>query len=217
MSSKQETEDWRAEAAHLVEATIAARGVTHEAVLGAVAAVPRHRFVPEGLRPEAYTDDPLPIGEHQTISQPYVVAVMAEAAGVRPGSRVLDVGTGSGYQAAVLAELGATVFSVERSPTLARTARAALEATVADCAHRVHLRVGDGKEGWEEHAPFDAILVAAAAERVPEPLIDQLGVGGRLVIPVGSEDYQELVVLEHMHWGEIRRRSLMRVLFVPLI
>lgn len=206
-------EQWRTACASMVERTVAARGVRDESVLEAMRAVPRHRFVPAAYRAEAYLDQPLPLAEGQSISQPYIVAAMAELAQVERGSRVLDVGTGSGYQAAVLAAMGAEVYSVERVPELAEEARAAL----AEIGATASMRVGDGKLGWPEAAPFDAVLVAAATERVPEPLIDQLGVGGRLVIPVGAGDSQELVVLERMRWGEIRRRAVMRVLFVPLV
>lgn len=205
---------WRAACADMVRDTVRARGMLDEAVLAAMLEVPRHRFVPARHRAVAYLDRPLPLDEGQSISQPYIVAAMAELARVGPGTRVLDVGTGSGYQAAVLHQLGATVYSVEIVVALAERAREVL----AETGHgAVSLRVGDGKAGWPEAAPFDAILVAAATRHVPEALIDQLAVGGRLVIPIGDADTQELVVLERMQWGEITRRAVMRVLFVPLV
>lgn len=197
----------------LVRDTIERRGVQDPEVLRALRAVPRHRFVPDDLQHEAYRDWPLPIGQGQTISQPYVVALMAELARVGPGSRVLDVGTGSGYQAAVLAEIGADVWSIERLPELCARAGERL----AELGYRVRLRTGDGKLGWPEEAPFDAILVAAAAVEVPPALLEQLAPGGRLVIPVGDADRQELLLLERTEWGGVRRRSVTEVLFVPLV
>ena len=178
--------------------------------------VPRHRFVPAELADEAYDDCPLPIGHEQTISQPYVVALMAMVGGVAAGKRVLDVGTGSGYQAAVLAEIGAEVWTIERIAALAHRA----EATLADLglSDRVHLRIGDGKDGWPEAAPFDAILVAAATPHIPDALLAQLDpVHGRLVVPVGDAAHQELVVIEPTPWGDLKRRRITRVLFVPLV
>lgn len=204
--------DEASERAHLVEESIRGRGLTDPEILRAMGAVPRHRFVPAEEQAKAYDDAPLPIGHGQTISQPFVVAWMAELAGVRAGSRVLDVGTGSGYQAAVLAELGAEVFSIERIPELAARA----ERTLAACSYRVHLRCADGKVGWPEEAPFDAILVAAASEQVPIALLDQLTPGGRLVLPIGDE-HQELIVLERTPWGTIRRSTHGAVAFVPLV
>jgi protein-L-isoaspartate(D-aspartate) O-methyltransferase len=198
----------------LVATSIAARGVGDPDVLRAMRTVPRERFVPDGERSLAYKDCPLPIGFGQTISQPYVVAWMAELGRVRPGSRVLDVGTGSGYQAAVLAEIGADVWSIERVPELLASARAALDATGY---HRVHLREGDGRDGWPEAAPFDAILVAAATLFAPPALMDQIGPRGRLVLPLGPPEQQELVVLERRPWGALRRSSHGAVAFVPLV
>jgi protein-L-isoaspartate(D-aspartate) O-methyltransferase len=197
----------------LVERTIAARGVADPRVLSAMRTVPRERFVRADEIGQAYEDHPLPIGFGQTISQPYVVAWMAELAHVGPGRRVLDVGTGSGYQAAVLAELGADVWSIERVPELYERAGR----TLAETGYgRVHLRCGDGKHGWPEHGPYDAILVAAATDQVPQDLLDQLAPGGRLVIPVGGA-HQELVVLERTEWGAIRRTTHGAVAFVPLV
>lgn len=195
----------------MVEEQIRARGIRDEAVLEAMRRVPRHRFVPEDLAESAYRDHPLPIGHGQTISQPYVVAFMSEAAEVRPGDRVLEVGTGSGYQAAVLAEMGAEVFTIEILPPLAERARRALE----QCGYRnVHVRVGDGFRGWPEKAPFDAIVVTAAPKEIPPPLLEQLAVGGRLVIPVG-ERKQHIVRVRRTPEG-LERERLLPVRFVPM-
>jgi asparagine synthase (glutamine-hydrolysing) len=200
---------YQTERERMVEQTVQSRGV-----LRAMRAVERHRFVPPEQLARAYDDAPLPIGFQATISQPYVVAWMVELAGVRAGHRVLDVGTGSGYQAAVLAALGAEVYTIERVPELVVRA----ERTLAEVgAGDVHCRLGDGRLGWPEHAPFDAILVAAAAEHVPRVLLEQLAPGGRLVLPIGSDHHQELLVLEKTPWGAIRRTSHGAVAFVPLI
>jgi protein-L-isoaspartate(D-aspartate) O-methyltransferase len=194
----------------MVTEQIEARGVRDPRVLEAMRKVPRHEFVPREQRPYAYADHPLPIGHQQTISQPYIVAAMTELAQVRPGARVLEIGTGSGYQAAVLAELGAEVYSIEIVEPLARSAAATLERL----GYRVQVRAGDGYQGWPEHAPFEAIVVTAAPPRIPEPLKQQLAEGGRLVIPVG-DFYQELVVLTR-RGGELERRSVFPVRFVPM-
>jgi protein-L-isoaspartate(D-aspartate) O-methyltransferase len=200
-----------AERERMVRRQIAARGVEDERVLAAMRRVPRHELVPRAVRSQAYEDYPLPIGEGQTISQPYIVAIMTEHLGLRGGERVLEVGTGSGYQAAVLAELGAEVYTIEIVPSLARRA-------AADLARlgyrRVHVREGDGYRGWPERAPFDAIIVTAAPDRVPQPLVDQLKPGGRLILPVGS-GYQELVLITKSKGG-IETRRLLPVRFVPM-
>jgi len=196
----------------MTETQIRARGVRDPAVLAAMAKVPRHLFVPEGLRRRAYADEPLPIGEGQTISQPYIVAYMTEALALRGGEEVLEVGTGSGYQTAVLAEIAGTVFTVEIVEKLALRARAALDALGYS---NVRYRVGDGSAGWAEEAPFDAIMVTAAAARMPEKLEDQLAVGGRMIVPVGT-DSQELVLVRRGKTG-IKRDSLLAVRFVPLV
>jgi protein-L-isoaspartate(D-aspartate) O-methyltransferase len=173
----------------MVESQIRARGVRDRRVLEAIRKVPRHLFVEEALRDRAYLDKALPIGEKQTISQPYIVAAMSEAIELGGRERVLEIGTGSGYQTAVLAELAETVFSVERIQGFVQTARARLESLGY---FNVLIKVGDGTIGWSEHAPFDAMVVTAAAPRVPRPLLDQLKVGGRLVLPLGSEEAQTL-------------------------
>ncbi|HSM93646.1 MAG TPA: protein-L-isoaspartate(D-aspartate) O-methyltransferase [Anaeromyxobacteraceae bacterium] len=199
--------------AHMVATQIAARDVSDPRVLEAMRKVERHRFVPASLREEAYGDHPLPIGHDQTISQPYVVALMTELARVRPGARVLEVGTGSGYQAAILAVLAKEVYTIEIVEPLAREAGERLRALGYA---NVTVRAGDGYRGWPEHAPFDAILVTAAPREIPQPLLDQLAVGGRLVAPVGDEGGdQELVVVERTPAG-LRRWSVAPVRFVPM-
>ena len=187
--------------------------ITDERVLAAMRAVPRHAFVPASMRAHAHEDRPLPIGHGATISQPTIVAMMSQLARISPGDRVLELGTGSGYQAAILDALGAEVFSVERVPELHTRAAATLAAT----GHGgVKLRLGDGWEGWPEHAPYDAILCTAAPPTVPEALPAQLVPGGRLVIPVGTEE-QELVVLDKAADGTLTRHPGIAVRFVPLV
>jgi protein-L-isoaspartate(D-aspartate) O-methyltransferase len=195
----------------MVVEQIQARNVADPRVLAAMLAVPRHRFVPERLRREAYDDNPLPIGEGQTISQPYIVALMSELLQLTGGERVLEVGNGSGYQAAVLAELAKEVYSVEILEPLARRALA----TLRELGYPgVVVRAGDGYLGWPEAAPFDAIIVTAAPDHIPQPLVDQLKVGGRLVIPVGGF-YQELLQCVKTPQG-LPCKSVIPVRFVPL-
>ena len=196
----------------MVESQIRARGVRDKQVLAAMAKVPRHLFVPEDLRRHAYADEPLPIGQGQTISQPYIVAYMTEALGLKGGEKVLEVGTGSGYQTAVLAEIAGSVWTVEIVEALARRARAILDGLGYA---NVHFRVGDGSAGWSEEAPFDAVMVTAAAARIPGTLEDQLAVGGRMVVPVGT-DAQELQLVRRGKTG-FQRQSLLAVRFVPLV
>ena len=202
------------ERARMVHEQIAARGIEDQAVLGAMLAVPRHLFVPEAHRDRAYGDHPLPIGHGQTISQPYIVAFMTELLGLEPGDRVLEVGTGSGYQAAVASMLADSVFSVEIVPKLAASAATRLDRL----GYRdVRVRSADGYFGWEEHAPYDAILVTAAAGHVPPPLVQQLVPGGRMAIPVGGPfQVQNLVLVEKAADGTVTTRSLLPVQFVPL-
>jgi protein-L-isoaspartate(D-aspartate) O-methyltransferase len=180
----------------------------------AMRTVPRHRFVPSGMEREAYANRPLPIGLGQTISQPFIVALMTELAGVSPSARVLEVGTGSGYQAAVLAECVAKVYSIEIVAPLGERARTLL----ADLGYRnVEVRIGDGYKGWPEAAPFDAIVVTAAPDHVPQPLVDQLAPKGRMVIPVGAQGgIQELLVIEKDAGGRVATRRTIPVRFVPL-
>lgn len=208
------TEDRTAEREAMVARQIAARGIDDARVLAALRAVPRHRFVPDDVAREAYEDRPLPIGHGQTISQPYVVAFMTLAADVAPLERVLEVGTGSGYQAAVLAELGCEVWTIEIVEPLGRRAERDLRAAGYGS---VRVRVGDGYRGWPEAAPFDAIVVTAAPDHVPEPLLEQLAVGGRLVIPVGPQDARGQEILRITRTTEgLERESLLPVRFVPM-
>ncbi len=195
----------------MVATQIEPRGIGDPAVLGALSRVPRERFVPPELAEHAYTDRPLPIGHGQTISQPYIVALMTEAARPRSGMKVLEIGTGCGYQAAVLAEIVDEVFTIEIVAELGETARRNLGETGYS---NVRQRIGDGFAGWSEEAPFDAILVTAAPPEIPPPLLAQLAVGGRLVIPVGG-DRQELVVVTRTAEG-FSRRELIPVRFVPM-
>jgi protein-L-isoaspartate(D-aspartate) O-methyltransferase len=198
----------------MVHSQIEDRGITNAAVLTALRKVPRHEFVPASQQARAYEDHPLPIGLGQTISQPYIVALMSELAQVKRGDRVLEVGTGSGYQAAVLAELGAEVHTIEILEPLARSAAERLRRLGYD---KVVAKAGDGYLGWKEHAPFDTILVTAAVEPVPPPLTEQLKPGGRLVIPVGQPgEVQNLMVLEKDAAGKIHSRDIAPVVFVPL-
>jgi protein-L-isoaspartate(D-aspartate) O-methyltransferase len=196
----------------MVARQLRARGIEDEQVLRALGKVPREVFVPKAER-RAYADAALPIGHGQTISQPYMVAVIAEALAVRPGQHILDVGTGSGYQAAVLAQLGAEVVTIERIPELAEQARANLAAAGYD---RVEVVVGDGTLGWPERAPYDGIAVAAAAPAVPETLYEQLRPGGRLVIPVGGPKAQRLEVIVRSPEGQAVIHSV-PCRFVPLV
>jgi len=204
--------DFAAERRMMVETQIRARGVRDPLVLAAMAKVPRHLFVPESLRGRAYADEPLPIGDGQTISQPYIVAYMTEALRLQGGEKVLEIGTGSGYQTAVLAEIAGEVWTIELVETLARRARAALDGL--GCAN-IRYRVGDGSGGWPEEAPFDAVMVTAAAPEMPAALERQLGPGGRMIVPVGT-DLQELILVRRTRKG-IERATLLAVRFVPLV
>jgi protein-L-isoaspartate(D-aspartate) O-methyltransferase len=205
-----EIPDWRARSEAMVREQIESRGVRDPRVLAALREVPRHRFVPREWRARAYQDGPLPIGKGQTISQPYIVAVMTELLRPEPGDRVLEIGTGSGYQAAVLARLVPQVYSIEIVPELAERARATLKELGVE---NVEVVTGDGYRGLPDRAPFDGILLTAAPREVPEPLLEQLAIGGRLVAPVGTTD-QELRVLERTPDG-IRTERLFPVRFVP--
>jgi protein-L-isoaspartate(D-aspartate) O-methyltransferase len=195
----------------MVSRQIVGRGVKDPLVLEAMKKVKRHEFVLPGLEREAYEDGPLPIGEGQTISQPYIVALMTELAKVNPNSLVLEIGTGSGYQAAVLGEIAKEVYTIEIVEKLGNQARERLSALGYK---NVHVKIGDGYQGWPEVAPFDAILVTAAPDHIPEPLLDQLKPKGRLVIPVG-EMYQELEVVQKQG-TEIKREKVIPVRFVPM-
>jgi protein-L-isoaspartate(D-aspartate) O-methyltransferase len=199
----------------MVEKQIAWRGVTSEVVLAAMRNVPRERFVPKGLRAFAYDDSPLLIGAGQTISQPFIVAYMVEALVLQGGEKVLEIGTGSGYAAAVLAEIAAEVYTIERIKELAERASAVLEELGYD---NVHVRHGDGTVGWPAQAPFDAIVASAGGPEVPETLKHELKIGGRLVIPIGqSRSYQELVRVTRVAEEDFESEDLTPVRFVPLV
>jgi protein-L-isoaspartate(D-aspartate) O-methyltransferase len=198
----------------MVRDTIEARGITDPDVLAALRSVPRHRFVPDDYAAQAYADHPLPIGHGQTISQPYIVAWMTELLALQPGERVLEIGTGSGYQAAVLAELpGVEVYSLEIVPELAARAAETLTALGYD---EIHLRQGDGYFGWPEAAPFDAVLVTAAPDHLPQPLAQQLSPAGRLVIPIGPPGGYQSLWRFAVEEGELVAENLGGVRFVPL-
>lgn len=198
----------------MVEEQLVPRGIRDQRVLGAMRRVPRHEFVPEAQAPYAYEDHPLPIGDGQTISQPYIVALMLEAARIGPEDSVLDIGTGSGYAAAVAAALAHRVVSVERHPGLAVTAAATLEAL----GFRVDVETADGTLGWPAGAPYDAILVAATGPSVPPALVEQLATGGRIVMPVGRPGgMQHLAAFELLPDRTLRETNLGAVTFVPLV
>ncbi len=207
------TDRFTREREEMVEFQVRARGVRDERVLAAMRKIPRHLFVPKGFERAAYEDRPLPIGEGQTISQPYIVAVMTEQLELQPQDRVLEVGTGSGYQAALLAELAGSVISIERLASLADRAR---ENLARAGVTGVQVVVGDGTEGYPPEAPYDAIIVTAASPGVPQPLIDQLAEGGRLIAPVGPRECQDLIKLVKRE-GRVESIPLGGVCFVPLI
>jgi protein-L-isoaspartate(D-aspartate) O-methyltransferase len=196
----------------MVEEQLAERGIKSKNVLDAMRKVERHQFVPQDLWPHAYDDAPQPIGEGQTISQPYVVAFMTEALQLSPEARVLEVGTGSGYQSAILAEVCKEVYTIEIIPSLATRAGALLRSLGYE---HVFVRTGDGYQGWPEAAPFDAIIVTCSPTHIPRPLQDQLKEGGKMIIPVGTYLGQQLIMLRKKN-GKVRRESKMDVLFVPM-
>jgi protein-L-isoaspartate(D-aspartate) O-methyltransferase len=202
---------FQAERTEMVEQQIASRGVSDEVVLRAMRKVPRHEFVPQEMVSLAYSDQPLPIGSDQTISQPYIVAFMVDALDLEPSERVLEIGTGSGYHAAVIAEIAREVYTIEIISSLAERASKTLSRLGYD---NVHVRAGDGYEGWPEAAPFDAIVVTAAPDHVPQPLVDQLRVGGRMIIPVGDA-FQELRLIRKTPEG-VREEATIPVRFVPM-
>jgi protein-L-isoaspartate(D-aspartate) O-methyltransferase len=204
--------DWQAARLRMIETQIRARGIVSPEVLEAMARVPRHLFVPPEVRPFAYDDRPLPIGQDQTISQPYIVAYMTEALQTAPGHTVLEIGTGSGYQAAVLAELVREVYTVEIIPELAVRARR----TLAEAGYRnVHVRTGNGYLGWPERAPFQRIIVTAAPPQIPPALVEQLAVGGIMVLPVGTA-FQQMTIVTKTAQGVTQQRTI-PVRFVPMV
>jgi len=212
---REQTRDYQALRELMVQDQLVSRGITDPRVLQAMGRVPRELFVPEHLRVEAYDDHPLPIGRGQTISQPYIVALMAEALQLKGRERVLDIGTGSGYAAAVLASMALEVFSMEKIPEVASQAEKNLQQAGFS---QVRVKTGDGSQGWPEAAPFDGICVAAGAPAVPDSLKEQLSVGGRLVIPVGLEQgLQRLLLITRRSDQEFDRREIGDVRFVPLL
>jgi protein-L-isoaspartate(D-aspartate) O-methyltransferase len=208
-----EKKEYAAQQLEMIEKQLRRRGISDSAVLGAMTAVPRHEFVAEELRSRAYEDVPLPIGGGQTISQPYIVAAMTAALHLQPSDRVLEIGTGCGFQAAVLSLLAKEVFTIERRPELASAA----SATLARLGYaNAHAHCGDGTLGLPDFAPFDAILVAAAAPSVPKPLLLQLAEGGRMILPVGDTEHQELQLIEK-HGDTFPTKMLEGCRFVPLV
>lgn len=207
---------YKKQRARMVETQIRSRAISDPGVLKIMETIPRHLFVDEGLIDQAYSDNPLPIGERQTISQPYIVALMSQALGLTGRERVLEIGTGSGYQTAVLANLADRVFSIERVAALATRARRILDRL--NC-YNVAIRVGDGSYGWKEEAPFDAVITTAAAPRVPQYLIEQLAPGGRMVVPIGSRDVQTLYKFTRStdNPDELKKEDLGGCRFVSLI
>ena len=205
--------DFAAQRQRMVEQQLKPRGIKDERVLAAMAKVPREEFIPVDARTDAYEDGPLPIGYDQTISQPYIVAFMTEQLRPKPSDRVLEIGSGSGYQAAILAELVADVYTIDIVEPLAKTAEATLQRLGYN---NVHIKVGDGYKGWPEEAPFDAIIVTCAPEKVPQPLVDQLKDGGRMVIPVGERFAQQLYLLEKKN-GQLKESITLPVRFVPML
>ena len=207
------TDPWQVARDRMVETQIAARGITDARVLSAMRKVPRHLFVPEALRAAAYGDHPLPIGHGQTISQPYIVAMMTSLLQIHPDDRVLEIGTGSGYQAAILGTLAKEVISLERIPEVAQLAQKNL---AVSGTRAIRIIIGDGTWGFPERAPYNGVLITAATPSIPPPLIDQLAEGGRLVAPVGSRDLQELIRLTRKE-KDLLRESFGGVVFVPLL
>ena len=204
--------EFAADRERMVKFQVAMRGVTNERVLTAMRKVPREQFVPEEMRARSYTDRPLPIGYDQTISQPYIVAFMTEKLELKRTDRVLEIGTGSGYQAAILGELAAEVYTIEIIEPLGKGA----EETLKRLGYKnVHVKIGDGYKGWPEHAPYDAVIVTCAPNHVPRPLAEQVKDGGRIIIPVGAAGAQELYLLEKKD-GKLRQRAVLPVRFVPM-
>ncbi|MFW6289772.1 MAG: protein-L-isoaspartate(D-aspartate) O-methyltransferase [Mariniphaga sp.] len=197
----------------MVRTQIKDRGITDERILEAFRNVERHKFVPDPYIPYAYNDSPLPIAEGQTISQPYIVAYMTDALELKKNDKVLEIGTGSGYQAAILAEICDSVFTIEIFESLGQNARSLFNRLGYD---NIMTKIGDGYKGWPQYAPFDAIIVTASPERIPEPLKEQLAEGGRMIIPVGDENIQHLVLLRKRK-GKIREEQILPVRFVPMI
>lgn len=204
--------DYALQRSQMVKTQIQPRGITHSGTLNAMLNVPRHEFVPEEQKVFAYSDSPLPIGNGQTISQPYIVAFMTQALKLKPSHNVLEIGTGSGYQAAVLSQIVDSVYTIEIVEDLAMSAKRKLKQLGYD---NIIVRHGDGYHGWPEKAPFDAIMVTAGAEAIPQPLLDQLKVGGRMIIPVGPHNAVRQLVLVTKKKDKIIKKNVMPVRFVP--
>jgi protein-L-isoaspartate(D-aspartate) O-methyltransferase len=207
------TSEFAAERQKMVQEQLKPRGIHDDRVLAALAKVPREAFVPENMRTQSYADSALPIGQDQTISQPFIVAYMTEQLRLQPTDRVLEIGTGSGYQAAVLAELAKEVYTIEIVEPLAKEASARLARLDYNNAH---VKIGDGYQGWPEVAPFDAIIVTCAPDKVPQPLAQQLKEGGRMIIPVGSGMMDQQLYLLEKKDGELAQRAILPVRFVPM-
>ena len=212
--SAEKPENFNLARQRMVEQQIAARGVRDTRVLDAMLKVPRHRFVPESYISMAYADFPLAIGEGQTISQPYIVAFMTESLNLKQEDRVLEIGTGSGYQAAILAEIVKEVYTMEIIPVLGKRARALLKEMEYE---NIFIRIGDGYKGWPEKAPFDAVIVTCAPEEIPKALIDQLKEGGRMIIPVGGAGAVQELVRGVKVKGKFKRQDVLPVRFVPMV
>ena len=214
LACAQKHENFTLQRQRMVEQQIKSRGVTDRQVLDAMVKVPRHWFVPESYRSGSYDDNPLPIGEGQTISQPYIVAFMTEALHVTKSDRILEIGTGSGYQAAVLAELAAEVYTIELIPKLGERAKQLLN----DLNYKnIHVKIGDGYKGWPEEAPFDAVIVTAAPEEIPSALVEQLKEGGRMIVPVGPVGGVQNLILGTRKAGRLETQDVLPVRFVPMV
>lgn len=206
--------DYAAARQKMVQEQLVARGIKDKRVLDVMGWVERHKFVPEKIKEYAYEDTPLSIGKGQTISQPYIVALMTELLELKGDGKILEIGTGSGYQAAILAELTKEVYTVEIIEGLGKEA----EERFKELGYtNIKVKIGDGYYGWQEYAPFDAIIVTAAADAIPQPLIDQIKVGGRLVIPIGDEGEQKLLLIQKQPGGKLKKNEITGVLFVPLV
>ncbi|HHZ86579.1 MAG TPA: protein-L-isoaspartate(D-aspartate) O-methyltransferase [Candidatus Lambdaproteobacteria bacterium] len=214
LSNSVQAVDWVSKRTQMIDMHLTPRGIWNPAVLKAMKQVPRHEFVPQHIRKLAYADRPLPIGEGQTISQPYVVAWMSQLLELEKGMKVLEIGTGSGYQAAVLATMGVKTYSMEIRPNLAREVKIRLK----KLGYKVEVRQGDGYYGWNEHAPFDRVIITAAANHVPRPLLDQLKPGGKLILPLGNVRYsQNMTLIEKDSQGKMRTSQHGQVRFVPMV
>ena len=214
LSNSVQAVDWVSKRTQMIDMHLTPRGIWNPAVLKAMKQVPRHEFVPQHIRKLAYADRPLPIGEGQTISQPYVVAWMSQLLELEKGMKVLEIGTGSGYQAAVLATMGVKTYSMEIIPNLASEVKIRLK----KLGYKVEVRQGDGYYGWNEHAPFDRVIITAAANHVPRPLLDQLKPGGKLILPLGNVRYsQNMTLIEKDSQGKMRTSQHGQVRFVPMV